>query len=368
MEFIEMKLLLNDKELTHFLISQLDLMSVCKEVWFSEESVGQVRTYIMYEKMKRKFDIKKMREKFKAKIKSAVERDLKDYRKRVNVHLDQTKEMYFNKIHKNLDYFLMKLGEEKVIEQYKNSQKQNFVKSVGFNLSSSATMVRRKAFTDHTEECLIRNTVGNEQLLISKIDNNYPFWFIDSGYTNFLEPNKKWHRLVHNHLHHGNNIDAPVDRLGNFASFPRQWRHSGEKILVIEPGPFAASIFHVDIKTWKYSIEAELRQYTDKPIVFREKINKKTRENLFKHLNDEDYYCLVNINSNAATESIWAGIPVITLDKHITNPVTRSKISDINNLHRPNLANWLCMLSYSQFTFEELIDGTAGKLIKRYHG
>ena len=87
----------------------------------------------------------------------------------------------------------------------------------------------------------------------------------------------------------------------------------------------------------------------------------------FFFLFHDDYYFVVNINSNAATEAIWAGIPAITLDKHITNPVTKNQLSDINDLLRPNLSLWLCALSYSQFTFDELIDGTAARIIKKYH-
>ena len=111
-----------------------------------------------------------------------------------------------------------------------------------------------------------------------------------------------------------------------------------------------------------------MRNYTDKKIVFREKTPKKKRDPLYQHLLDEDYYCVVNINSNAATEAIWAGIPTITLDRHITNSVTKNKLSEINNLYTGPLANWLAMLSYSQFTFDELIDGTALEIIKKYHG
>jgi hypothetical protein len=152
-----------------------------------------------------------------------------------------------------------------------------------------------------------------------------------------------------------------------FTEFPKVWRTSGETILIIEPGPFSAAIFHIDIPQWKKTVESELRKYTDKPIKFRPKIDKKNRKSLYQELLNEDYYCVININSNAATESVWAGVPIITLDKHITNSISRSKISDINNLARPHLANWLCMLSYSQFTYEELIDGTASTIIKNYH-
>jgi hypothetical protein len=109
------------------------------------------------------------------------------------------------------------------------------------------------------------------------------------------------------------------------------------------------------------------RKYTDKKIIFREKKPKKSRAPLYKHLCYEDYFCVISINSNAATESIWAGIPVITLDKHISNPVSRNKLSDINNLYRGSLSNWLSTLSYSQFTYDEIVNGKALEIIKQYH-
>jgi hypothetical protein len=362
-----MKLLLNDKEISHFLVSQVDHLDALKMLWNNQEKAGEVISYIIFEKQKPKFNLEKMRKKFKDKIRGAVERDLKSWWGSAKDMLDNRKKFYFKLINQNLDYFVDKIGEDVIFDQYKKSWKQNFVKSVGYQIDPKAVMVRRTKFNNPQENCLIRNTVGNEQLLISKIDNKLPFWFIDSGYTNFVESNKKWHRIVENHLHYGQFFDAPADRLGNFKTFPKPWKTGGDKILVIEPGSFAANIFHVNIADWKKWVVEELRKHTDKEIVFREKFPKKTRPNLFKHLNEEDYYCVISINSNAATEAVWAGVPIITLGTHITNPIARNKLSDINDLYRPNIASWLAMLSYSQFTYEELLDGTAVKLIKKYH-
>jgi hypothetical protein len=362
-----MKLLLNDKEIAYFLLSQIDKTKSCKDVVIGQEGISAAIHYVLEEQAKRKFNLDKMREKFKAKLHRGVEKDLRDYVRKVKDQLERSRDQNYKLVVSNVKYFIEKLGEDAIIESYKKSNSKNFVKSFGEALDPSAELIRRHRFTNYSEDCLIRNTVGNEELLISKIDNNYPFWFIDSGYTNFLEPNKKWHRVVRNHLHSNKLFEAPVDRLDSFKKFPQPWRTGGDQILIIEPGPFAANIFHVDLKTWKYDVEKELRKYTDKKIVFREKINKKTRTNLYQHLLDEDYHCLVNINSNAATESIWAGVPVITLDKHISNPVSVNSLSQINNLATPHLAKWLCALSYSQFTFDEVVNGTALKLFKKYH-
>ncbi len=358
-----MYLLLNNKEIAHFLVSLIDYKKILDEIDFSWKHTDE---FIMNCDPKY-FTNEKFIPKFKERIKKSIESDLNNYVTCIKDTLISKKTLYFDAVHDNIEFFLSALGEKNVLDAYKKSKKENFVKTTGKYLSKSTQLIRRNKFIDYNQPCLIRNTVGNEDLLVSKLDNNYPFWFIDSGYTNFLEPNKKWHRVVNNHLHYGGNFTAPVDRLGVFKNFPQQWRNDGEKILIVEPGPFAAAVFHIDLNTWKYDVEKEIRKYSDKKIVFREKVDKKIRSNLYKEFCDEDYYCVVNLNSNAATEAIWAGIPVITLGKHITNAVSKSKLSDINNLAKPNLANWLCMLSYSQFTYEELTNGKAIHIVRKYH-
>ena len=93
----------------------------------------------------------------------------------------------------------------------------------------------------------------------------------------------------------------------------------------------------------------------------------KKQDKVYKTLCNEDFYCTVSINSNSAVESIWAGVPAITLDKHISNPVTVSSLDQIDNLYRGPLGNWLSWMSYCQFTYDELMNGTALKIIKQYH-
>jgi hypothetical protein len=125
---------------------------------------------------------------------------------------------------------------------------------------------------------------------------------------------------------------------------------------------------HVEAKSWGKQVADELKKYTDRPIEFRSKTNKKTRTSLYQQLATGDYYCTVSINSNSAVESIWAGIPAITLNRHVSNPVTKSSLSDVNNLYYGPLGDWLAWLSYCQFTFDELMDGTALDIIRKHHG
>lgn len=358
-----MKLIINDKEIIFYLASLIDYTQYYRDVQLKTPNTDEAIVW----SLERKEKLHKFKDKIKERIYQAVKDDSEVYINDIMSFIRKKRTDNFNLIKNKLNIILEKLGQQNVLTQYHKSEFSGFCKSPGLMIDSEATMVRRQQYQNDREDCIIRNTVGNENFLTEKIDQGYPFWFIDSGYTNFLGSTKKWHRIVKNHLHFNKNFEAPVDRLGMFEYFPQQWRNGGHKILVIEPGPFAAAIFHVDINQWKYSVEQELRKYTDKQIVFREKAPKKKRAPLYKHLCNEDYHCVININSNAATEAIWAGIPVITLDKHITNPVSRNKLSDINDLYKGPLATWLSMLSYSQFTYDELINGTAINIIKRYH-
>ena len=362
-----MKLLVNDKELAHYLISLIDLKDHCAHIELNERKTAEAINFIIEKRDHHKFNIEKFREKFKEKLLRGVSADVIEWRSKVNTVLENYKKNYFSQVHKQAEYVIEKLGDKNIIDAYMNSDRQYFIKSVGQQIDPTADMIRRKDFINRKEDCLLRNTVGNENIIVDKIDNSLPFWFIDSGYTNFIEPNKKWHRLTRNHLHFNNQFVAPVDRLKNFAEFPKPWRNTGKTILIVEPGEFAASIMHVNVKSWTESVVTELKKYTDRPIEIRSKINKKTRTSLYKTLLQEDYYCTVSINSNSAVESIWAGIPAITLNKHVSNTVTRNNLAQINDLYYGPLGDWLAWLSYCQFTYDELMDGTALSIIKEHH-
>jgi hypothetical protein len=366
-----MKLLINDNEIARFLIELVNVKDSCKHIKLNESNSSHLANavaWVIETRDKPKFNLNKQQDKIKQKITQAIRKDLKDWIDQINLQITNHKQHYYTNIFQHLEIFINQLGKEKIFEMYRNYPKKDFVKTVGLQIDHTATMIRRKEFSDSREDCVLRNTVGDETIIVDKIDNNHPFWFIDSGYTNFVEPHKKWHRLTRNHLHFNNQFVAPADRLKNFTEFPKPWRKDGKKILIIEPGPFAASIMHIDPKSWTEQISNELKKYTDRPIEIRSKINKKKRTSLYQTLVEGDYYCTVSINSNSAIESIWAGIPAITLDKHVSNAVTRNSLAQINDLYYGPLGDWLAWLSYCQFTYDELMDGTAVRLVKEYHG
>ena len=249
-------------------------------------------------------------------------------------------------------------------------RKPGFSKTLGRQLLPNAEYEFPREYED-ANDVFIRNILHNEDIIEHRMRSHKPFWFVDSGYNNFIHGgNKRFHRITRNDLHHGSNSNTfPADRLVKFDSFPQPWRTGGDKILVVEPSKYICQLYGIRITAWRKEVKEELAKHTDKEIVWREKQGtRKTRGNLYLDLlEDESVYCVVHYNSNAGTEAIWAGVPVITLGKHITESVSRNKLSDVNDLYRGDIGNWLCQLSYSQFEYDELMDGTAVDILEKYH-
>ena len=258
-----------------------------------------------------------------------------------------------------------------LLDSYINSNAKHFVKTVGQQLTSDPVWVIPGDHVPNHQSVLIRGTDPQHQLLLQyRLANRLPFWFVDSGYTNFITGKKQWHRLVANHIHHKpiKTRYYPADRLHLLASLPAPWRDSGDAILVVENSSKHHELFGTTLEAWRENIIQQLSQHTDREIVFRPKQNdRKTRDSLYQHLMDCNYYCVITDASTSAVEAVWAGIPIITLNRHISTPVACTELSEINNLYRGPIGNWLCALSYSQFTTKELYNGTALELIEKYH-
>ena len=143
---------------------------------------------------------------------------------------------------------------------------------------------------------------------------------------------------------------------------------AGKAILVVESSERHYRLFGTTLQAWRDMIKSQLSIVTKRPIIFRSKSDdKKNRDSLYQHLLDSDYYCVISDASAAAIEAVWAGVPIITLNRHFSVPVARTKLQDIDDLYRGPIGDWLCALTYSQFTRQEMFDGTAWQIIEKYH-
>lgn len=257
-----------------------------------------------------------------------------------------------------------------LLHKYINSNARNFVKTVGQQLTDQPVWALPGDPIPNDQTVVLRNVINNKSVIQHRLANRLPFWFVDTGYTNFVTGKKRWHRLVENHIHHSllKKSCFPADRLHLLPSMPTPWRTDGDAILVVENSEYHYQMFGTTLSAWREQVRTELQKHTDRSVVFRSKeLNRKIRDNLYEHLQESNYYCVITDASSAAIEAVWAGIPIITLGRHISTMVARTRLSDVNDLYRESIGNWLCAVSYSQFTEKELYNGTALKLIKKYH-
>jgi hypothetical protein len=80
----------------------------------------------------------------------------------------------------------------------------------------------------------------------------------------------------------------------------------------------------------------------------------------------ENAYCLITHGSNAAFDALINGVPVIILGDGVARPLSRTKISDINNLYYPNgieRLQWFYDLAFCQWRIDEICSGRFWKHI-----
>jgi hypothetical protein len=282
-----------------------------------------------------------------------------------------------NWVAQNLDRF--GIDPDHLAKLARENLRPSMVKSLGRDLLSAAELVCQhpNLLTHHPEiiqaPAVIRNVINNEEILSQKMTQDLPFYFVDSGYTNFLEKKKIWHRVVRDHVHarpYAVTKIYPADRLKLLPSLPEPWREPGRDILVVLSSESHYRMWGTTAEAFQQHITDGLRGHTDRRIVFKpKKDDRKTRRTVYERLQEEPdrWYCVISDSSAAAVEAIWSGVPVITLGRHITNPVSRNQLSMINDLYRGCIGDWLCALSYNQFTVKELHDGTAAAIMRRYH-
>lgn len=310
-------------------------------------------------------------------VNDCISKDLNQFVHELKTFYKENYRKTVNWLAQNLDEF--DLDHNHLLGLVAENKHNSIIKSLGPCLlpGSQSVCQHRDLLKQHPEiiaaPAVIRNVINNEQILSLKINQHLPFYFVDSGYTNFLEKKKLWHRVVRDHTHP--NIyeltkNYPADRLKFLPSMPEPWREPGRDIMVVLSSESHYNMWGTTVAQFKQKITDGLRGHTSRRIVFRDKEHsRKTRPTVYERLQMEPdrWYCVISDSSAAAVEAIWSGVPVITLNRHITNSVSRNQLSMINDLYRGCLGNWLCALSYNQFTVQELYDGTAVKIIKKFY-
>ena len=129
-------------------------------------------------------------------------------------------------------------------------------------------------------------------------------------------------------------------------------------------------MWNIDQDQWIADTMTEIRKHTDRPIEIRLKRarNERMREDTMAEALADDVHCLVTYNSVAAVEALMLGKPAITLGPNAAGVLCDHELSRIENLRVPSEDEreaWLRHLSYSQFTFEEMSNGYAWKILNK---
>jgi hypothetical protein len=261
--------------------------------------------------------------------------------------------------------FLSKDGQDEYINMFAAGSGAVAISHDNFDYASSS------------EPVVIRGIL-KKKLMKQCWDDRRDFYYVDTGYfgneRTASNPNgwKYWHRIVKNNLQHGDIIPRPDDRFRKFNKPISSWRKSGRKILIAAPDEKPCKFYGIDQQQWLSETIATIKQYTDRPVVVRERA--KNRIDRIKHstlqeaLND-DVFALVTYNSVAATESIFCGIPAFTLaPANAAGPVSSQDLTQIDTPYYPDkdkVYQWACHLAYGQFHVSEMKDGSAWMILKQ---
>ena len=193
------------------------------------------------------------------------------------------------------------------------------------------------------------------------------FYYVDNGYLG-NHYTKTWFRIIKNHIHDVRPIiNRDADRLARtqYTLLPRR---QGRKILLAPPSIKSFSIWDINQEQWIAETVAKIKQHTDRPIVVREKRPRWERfaTDTIEQALADDVHCLVTYNSVAAVEAVMQGVPAICLGPNAAATVCSTDLAEIENPKFPDddlREAWLRHLSYSQFTFTEMSDGTAWRIL-----
>lgn len=195
-------------------------------------------------------------------------------------------------------------------------------------------------------------------------EKNLKFYNLDSGYFGNGKT-KHYKRISINGFYDtGPIVNRPSDRLDKMDLKVKKFKR-GSKIIIIPPDYKKADAARIDPNIWFLNLVEELRQFTDRPIIKRERPlgrDERLISNNFSDMLSNDVYCVIGYQSNALVESIICGIPVISVGDSPVLTLYSDSIKDVESLANVDddlRHRWLCHLSYRQFSNEEMRSGLA---------
>jgi len=254
--------------------------------------------------------------------------------------------------------------------------KDEYIKHLASSVQGKIVSTDDFVFEDSNKPIILRGILKHK-IMKRCWDEGRSFYYVDTGYfgnevsTSNPYGWKYWHRIVKNNLQHDEIVSRPNDRWLSFNRKIPAWKKDGRKILIAKPDEKPCKFYGVDLDDWVTKTVATIKNYTDRPVVIRERAPKREDRiatNTLKEALDDDVFALVTFNSVAATESVLYGVPAFTLAPcNAAKPVTSQDLSQIENPYYPDhdkLLAWASHLAYGQFHVSELKSGEAMRRLK----
>ncbi len=234
-------------------------------------------------------------------------------------------------------------------------------------------------FNDKSKPYIARGVVKRKEIH-QCIDEGRDFYYTDTGYFgNFKSKGnpsgkKQWVRIVKNELQKSIIEECPSDRWNNLVKGDNRlewkgWKKLGDKILLVEPNPKSCNYFNFNFEEWKSNTINNIKKYSNKSIIIRTKASRGERHyNSIYNALDDGIFATVTFNSIAAMESIAYGVPAFVSVPCAASPLALTDLARIETPYYPDetlLKKHCYSLAYGQFTQEEIINGTAWKILNK---
>lgn len=202
---------------------------------------------------------------------------------------------------------------------------------------------------------------GSDLILAEARRRSRHFFYIDHAY--FGRGHGLNYRITRDAYEAGAVRDYPRDRAEALGLRLEPWRDGGSVVLICPPTQFFMDAH--GCPDWLGETMRAIRRATDRPIEVRAKPQPgEPNEPLARAL--KRTHAIVTHSSNVAVEAVVAGTPVFVAPTSAAAPVGETDLSRIEQPRRPDREAWLAHLAYSQFTFAEIADGTAWRLLMEF--
>jgi hypothetical protein len=144
----------------------------------------------------------------------------------------------------------------------------------------------------------------------------------------------------------------PGDRWEALGIRLKGWRKGGEEVVVAPLSRAVGQFLGIDPHRWLQLVIAEIRTFTDRPIVIKAKDSDASIQDSLRKA-----FCLVTHSSNSAIDALVEGVPVFVTGDCAAKFLAGGPLSNIEKPKYPDREPWFRVLSYSQWTLSEVQRG-----------